>query len=270
MSYVTLEGRLGIAIWSIGSMRARMSGYKSPTQWLEMLQTRRRRTARIEPQAVNFRTRNAQVKRERMLARLLSATMEVCADTNRRGSAVIDDVVRAAGVSRGAFYWYFDTLDEAIETLGRRMADDISAETASLFRTQPNPVLRAALGGQVMMRRASMDPVWAGYLSNVHVLLDDYKFVTRVRRNLEAGRSAGDYQFESVKVALDFQIGAVLAAIRRFATESPPPAALVEMNVLILRGLGVKAPVAVEMAGQAARIVDEVGPENLPWWRSSR
>jgi AcrR family transcriptional regulator len=205
-----------------------------------------------------------------MLARLLSATMEVCADTNRRGSAVIDDVVRAAGVSRGAFYWYFDTLDEAIETLGRRMADDISAETASLFRTQPNPVLRAALGGQVMMRRASMDSVWAGYLSNVHVLLDDSKFVTRVRRNLEAGRSIGEYQFESVKVALDFQVGAVLAAIRRCTTELPSAAALVEMNVLILRGLGVKTSVAEELATRAARIVDEVGPEKLPWWRSSR
>jgi hypothetical protein len=121
-----------------------------------------------------------------------------------------------------------------------------------------------------MMRRASMDPVWAGYLSNVHVLLDDSKFVTRVRRNLEAGRSIGEYQFESVKVALDFQIGAVLAAIRRCTTESPPPAALVEMNVLILRGLGVKTSVAQELATQAARIVDEVGPEKLPWWRTSR
>ena len=102
-----------------------------------------------------------------MLVRLLSATMRVCADPGRRGNAVIDDVVRAAGVSRGAFYWYFDTLDEAIETLGRRMADEISAETYNVFRSQPdlairaslsaNPVLRAALGGQVMMCRASMD-----------------------------------------------------------------------------------------------------------------
>jgi len=205
-----------------------------------------------------------------MLARLLSATMEVCADTNRCGTAVIDDVVRAAGVSRGAFYWYFDTLDEAIETLGRRMADEISAETAGLFRTQPNPVLRAALGGQVTMCRASMDSVWAGYLSNVHVLLDDSKFVTRVRRVLESGRATGQFQFESVKVAVDYQVGAVLAAIRRCATEPQPPEALVEMNVLILRGLGVKAPVALDLANQAARIVDEVGPEELPWWRNSR
>jgi hypothetical protein len=42
------------------------------------------------------------------------------------------------------------------------------------------------------------------------------------------------------------------------------------MNVLILRGLGVKTSVAIELAYQAARIVDEIGPEKLPWWRNSR
>ncbi len=121
-----------------------------------------------------------------------------------------------------------------------------------------------------MMCRASMDAVWARYLSKVHVLLDDSKFVSRVRRNVEAGRSAGEFQFESVKAAVDFQIGAVLAAVRRCTTESPPPGAFVEMNVLILRGLGVKTSVARELAAEAARIVDEVGPEKLRWWRISR
>lgn len=247
---------------------------------MKMLQTRRKRSsARNESPAVNFRTRNAQVKRAKMLARLLSATMKVCADPDRRGNAVIDDVVREAGVSRGAFYWYFDTLDEAIEALGRRMADEISTETYSVFRAQPdpairavlsaNPVLRAALGGQVMMCRASMDSVWARYLSNVHVLPDDSTFITRVRRNLEAGRSAGELHFESVKIAVDYQVGAVRAAVRRCATESLPRSALVEMNVLILRGLGLKTSQAEGLATQAARIVDEVGPDNFPWWRDS-
>src|SRR5260221_429047 len=114
-----------------------------------------------EPAApdANFRVRNAKIKREKMLSRLLAATMEVCADTQRRGAAVIDDVVRTAGVSRGAFYWYFNSLDEAIETLGRRLADDISAETHQLVRDVPlpaDPVLYGAIGGQVMLCRAVM------------------------------------------------------------------------------------------------------------------
>ena len=65
-----------------------------------------------------------------------------------------------------------------------------SATNHNVFRSQPdpkiraalaaNPVLRAALGGQVMMCRATMDPVWARYLSNIHFLLDDSKFHYRV------------------------------------------------------------------------------------------
>src|ERR1700735_984513 len=215
-----------------------------------MLQNRQRKSfARKQSRAVKCRTRTGQVRREKMLARLLSATMRVCADSNRRGNVVIDDVVREAGVSRGAFYRYFDTLDEAVESRGLRLADEISNEAHSVLSSRPdpkiraalaaNPVLRAAVGGQVMMCRASMDSVWARYLSNVHILLDDSKFITRVRRNLEAGRSTGELHFESVKVAVDYQVGAVLAAVRRCSTESLPASALVEMNVLILRGLGV-------------------------------
>jgi AcrR family transcriptional regulator len=219
---------------------------------------------------VNFRTRQAQVKRERMLARLLSATMEVCGDTGRRGAAVIDDVVRAAGVSRGAFYWYFNSLDEAVEALGRQLADEIIAETRTLFLDRDRPVvLRAALGGQVMLCRACMDKTWAGYLSNVHVLLDDSAFVSGVRRNLEVGRTEGVFRFASLTMAVDFQIGAVMGAIRRCTFEPTPPLTeLVEINRLILTGLGVNAELAATTATDADAIVRQVGPQHLPWWRS--
>lgn len=143
----------------------------------------------------DFRASNAKVRRANMLGRLLMATMEVCGDTNRRSAAVIDGVVRAAGVSRGAFYWHFDSLDEAIEILGRRLAYEISAETFDLFHDAPlplDPVLAAAIGGQVMLARGAMDRVWSRYLSNVHVLLDDSRFVKAVRRNLGLGREQGN------------------------------------------------------------------------------
>jgi hypothetical protein len=71
-------------------------------------------------------------------------------------------------------------------------------------------------------------------------------------------------------MAVDYQIGAVLAAVRRCYTESPPRKELIEMNVLILRGLGMERKAALKLAADAARIVDEVGPEKLPWWRNVR
>lgn len=229
----------------------------------------------LEPVAEveNFRVRNAKVKREKMLARLLAATMEVCADTQRRGTAVIDDVVRAAGVSRGAFYWYFDSIDEAIETLGRQLADDISAESLHLVMEAAlpaDPALYGAIGGQVMLCRAVMDRAWSGYMSNIHVLLDNSVFVTAVRHNLELGREQGKLQFQSSDLALDFQIGAIMGAIRRCLADKPPTLAeMVEVNVFILRGLGLSAEEASQTARMAAQIVNEFGPSRLPWWRET-
>lgn len=229
----------------------------------------------LEPAAgeENFRVRNAKLKREKMLARLLTATMEVCADTQRRGTAVIDDVVRAAGVSRGAFYWYFDSLDEAIETLGRRLADDISDESRHLVldaALPADPVLYGAIGGQIMLCRAVMHRAWSGYMSNIHVLLDHSLFATAVRHNLELGREQGRLQFSSSDLALDFQVGAIMGAIRRCLADKPPTLAeMVEVNVFILRGLGLSAEDASETARMAEQVVNELGPSRLPWWQAT-
>jgi len=61
-------------------------------------------TPAASDKVVNFRVRVARERRARMRARLLGATMDVCAVANSQGPAVIDDVIRAAKVSRGTFY----------------------------------------------------------------------------------------------------------------------------------------------------------------------
>jgi AcrR family transcriptional regulator len=216
----------------------------------------------------NFRTRTGQARREKMLARLLAATMEVCGATDRRGAAVIDDVIKVAGVSRGAFYWYFDTIEEAIEKLGQRLADEIGEETRAIFGSEASPLKRAALGGQVVMTRGLMDRVWAGFLSNVHIFEDDSIFMIGVRHNLKVGRSEKLFSFDSLPVAVDFQIGATLAVVRRFLSDGPHPReSLVQMNTLILRGLGVDEKTARAVAQGAADTVDALGPKTLSWWR---
>lgn len=223
-----------------------------------------------EPAEQNFRSRNAMVKREKMRKRLLAATMSVTTDPHRSGPAMIDDVVKAAGVSRGAFYWYFDTLSDAVEELGRELADEFGADAYALFHNEPDPVLRAALGGQMMLHRAAMDIVWARYLGNVHVLLDDSQFVTAVRRNLTLGQEAGKFKFNSVMMASDFQIGALMSAIRR-CTLTPIPrfAELAGVNMLILRGLGVSSASARSITDRALSIIESVGPHHLAWWKPS-
>ena len=62
-----------------------------------------------------------------MRARLVTAIMELWPRTQSGVNIVTDDVVAAAAVSRGSFYRYFVSLEEALDSIGRELADEITA-----------------------------------------------------------------------------------------------------------------------------------------------
>jgi hypothetical protein len=79
----------------------------------------------------------------------------------------------------------------------------------------------------------------------------------------------GEFAFGSLAVAVEYQIGAVLGAIRRCAERTPmSPADLVEMNALILNGLGVPSEVAAGYAARAVKILEDDAPGRLAWWNA--
>src|SRR3546814_12397923 len=84
----------------------------------------------------DFRIRVAADRRERMRARLLDAVLDLYQPGRGGAHLVIDDVIQAAGVSRGTFYKYFDSLEEAVDELGERMA----AGTIAAFRSEERRV----------------------------------------------------------------------------------------------------------------------------------
>ena len=104
----------------------------------------------------DFRVRVAAAKRDRMRARLITATQDayLAADANR--TPVIDDVIRQAGVSRGTFYKYFDSLDEVLAVIGRRAADEMLESFDALFASVPDPAVRVAAGPLMALARAAM------------------------------------------------------------------------------------------------------------------
>ena len=65
------------------------------------------------------------------LGSLLAVANDQIADRGCRGLR-IDDVVRAAGVSRGSFYTYFDDIDDFVRVMGVRAIQDVSDVVADL------------------------------------------------------------------------------------------------------------------------------------------
>jgi AcrR family transcriptional regulator len=79
---------------------------------------------------------------KRALGSILAVAGSLIADRGYRGLR-IDDVVRAAEVSRGSFYTYFDDIDDFVRVIGVRAIQDVS----EVVRDLPEAPARSALRG---------------------------------------------------------------------------------------------------------------------------
>lgn len=217
----------------------------------------------------DFRTRSAMRKRHRMRERLLQATMDVCGAMGPGQQAVIDDVIRAAGVSRGTFYKYFSSLDEARAAVGEFLTNDLVEGLGAMFEDVSEPVQRTASGWILIMARAAIHPAWGAFVMRTEHFSEDSVFMAAVRRNTLAGMNNGDYSIESITAAMDFQMGVAIQGMRHLVEAVEPPLPYITaMTRLGLRGLGVSKRRAESMAQLAMRDVTARAPDHLEWWRA--
>lgn len=212
----------------------------------------------------DFRTRAAAAKRDRMRARLLAATMEACGAG--RG-VVVDDVVRVAQVSRGAFYRHFQSLDEAVGELVSELIAEIVATAQTVFDDIDDPVLGSAIGSQLLLYRAAMDPPWARFVASTSLILENASLHQVLRRTIGGGGTMGLFRFPALEPAVDAFAGGLLAGVRRLgAADDTPDSYIADLSRLLLRGLGVdEAPAAAAVEAARARILS-AGPARLAWW----
>jgi AcrR family transcriptional regulator len=216
----------------------------------------------------DVRVRVARRKRERMRERLLSAALSIFLSDRGGDAAIAEDVMKAAGVSRGTFYKYFNSVEEAADAVGQRLADEAVRELIRAFSGQKRtPIERAALGAQMLMSRAVVQPAWGGFVSRSGHLSQDSTYAAAVRRTTLDGRASGDFKFKSTKAAVDFQIGAVMEGVRRIVAGHPHPRAyLREVATMTLKGLGADHDRSEAAVAKASRDLSILGPQ-LPWWR---
>ena len=204
-----------------------------------------------------------------MRERLLSAASSIFLSERGANSAIAEDVMRAAGVSRGTFYKYFNSVEEAADAVGQRLADEAVREFIEAHSgPDRTPVERTALGAQMLMSRAVLQPAWGGFVSRSGHLSQDSAYAAAVRRTTLDGRTTGDFKFNSTKAAVDFQIGAVMEGMRRLVAGQPHPRAyLCEVAAMTLKGLGADHNLSEMASTNASRDLSLLGPGRLPWWR---
>lgn len=229
--------------------------------------------ADASPAAEDFRSRVAAEKRVRMRERLVDATLQAYAGSAPGLRPVIDDVVRVAGVSRGSFYKYFDSIEDILPELGQRMADEMVTTFQRLLGDVADPAVRTAAGPLLSFCRSAMDPAHVACTSSVDF---DVYFGTgqlhgmAVTDQLQAARQAGVLRFESLEAAIDLAVGATLEGSRR--VQRMPKLDTVHALALtagILCGLGMARAPAQRAANEALRLLLQRCAD-LPWWRPAQ
>jgi AcrR family transcriptional regulator len=217
---------------------------------------------------VNFRVRVARERRARMRVRLLSATMDVCAMANSQGPAVIDDVIRAARVSRGTFYKHFDSLEQALAELGAQLADETVEGLRVMYEKVDDPLKRTASGPQLMMIHAIVDPIWGRFVAHTDHLTSESAFSSAIRENTIVGRERGIFTYSSLEAAIDLQFGSTREGVRHMiTTRSDRKSYIHDLCVMNLMSLGVVRKRAIAAVRNAAEDIMVRGPVSLPWWK---
>jgi AcrR family transcriptional regulator len=205
-----------------------------------------------------------------MRARLIAATKDAYLKCEPNRTPVIDDVIRQAGVSRGTFYKYFDSLDEILAEIGREVAGEMLTSFDKLFAAVKDPAVHIAVGPLMAMARAAMEPRHGAFISRVdfvEFLGGEDPRALIVKRSLAEAKQAGTLRFDSIDAAIDVVIGTTIEGARRILRTGVLDGAYIrEVTAIVMIGLGLsrkRAQLAVAEAWQHLQRQSAA----LDWWR---
>jgi AcrR family transcriptional regulator len=218
----------------------------------------------------DHRVRVARRRRDRTRAQLLQAVLAVYPGDGANGAAVIEDVIREAKVSRGTFYKYFPSLEDAVAELGTKLANEMAASHHVVFnRLQlEDPIERAATGFLLSMFRAAMDSRWGMFVTHLnHYREGEHEGLQLFTSEIHKGLATGAFRFESLDAAIDLTVGATVEGIRRIVKGKGSVAYVEYLTCMLLCGLGAKPSAARRAAEAAVRRLRKLGKGTFAWWQ---
>ena len=219
------------------------------------------------PVGEDHRSRNARRKRVTTRSRLLAAVMHVHSDRADRPVAAVDDVLRITGLSRGTFYKYFTSMQQALDALGELLADEMTTGLMPVYDEIEPPLQRVAAGLHLFLRRGGTDVVWGMFIAHTDYPGGQTVLLSNIRHDLEAGRDRGMLRFASTELAIDFLLGVTKSGIHHLIRHGPSAARLFELSRMILIGLGAESRAADEAIAAVDAHLGAKAPGLLPWWR---
>lgn len=154
-------------------------------------------------------------KRARTQRALIRGAMTVMADGGT-ASLSVAAVCRAAGVSHGTFYNYFDSADDLEAAVAADLLTVFELGATNLARLSGDPAGRVVLGVRQLLSMPMLDRVYAMAFLQVMSGRGDFRAHVRgiVRSEVTKGVARGDFDTPSEVAATDALLGALLQTIR--------------------------------------------------------
>jgi AcrR family transcriptional regulator len=218
------------------------------------------------PLAEDHRVRVARNRRDRMRAQILNSVMAVYSRVGFHNNVVINDIIAHAKISRGTFYKYFDSLEEAVSALGQDMADEMTQGILSVYDVLDDPILRTATGFQTFLVRATFQPNWGGFIGRIGLLSSENLLTHKIQADIQLGVDRGVYRVKSIDTATDLLMGAKKAAMLRIDAGDHDGDYVQTVTAMVLQAFGVRAKTAERQVRIAYDRLMLEAPGTIDWW----
>jgi len=213
--------------------------------------------------AVDHRTRVGNERRRKMRLRLIESALAVF---NEKGleAAVIDDVISAAGVARGTFYNYFQTIEELLAALGTELGNDVMRPVELAVVDYPDPALRLASGLRLYFRTVLRYPSVSEFFwrAGLNAVGPSHLAFEYLPRHIRDGMSAEALKVHDVATAIDIIAGISVSAIHAASTREVAPDYPERMVGHILLALGVSRSKVGRLLAQELPEI-ELSPDSM-------
>lgn len=189
--------------------------------------------------ARDHRPRVAAERRARMRRTLVEAALLVFAEMGVDASE-IDDVISAAGVSRGTFYNYFRTNSELLVAANEELGNELVRRIEDSVAPLATPAARLATGVRLYFSVARRFPLLAQFLARVgpQAAGPDNLLYTYLPVHLAEGMKRGEFVKIPISAALDIIVGTGILAVARISAGEATDDYLNACLLGLMRSLG--------------------------------
>lgn len=189
------------------------------------------------------------LKRERTRLQLVQAAIRVFAARGIAG-ATMQELAAAAGMTTGTVYNHFKTKEEVARAVAMLLADTLCRRIGDSQQGIAEGAQRMAIGNQRYIWLAEQSPAWTLMMMDVAATAPELLLEIRhyVLADLRLGVKQKAFRVPSEAAAMDLINGTITQAMRSVALGMAPRHHGREVATCVLRGLGMDAAAAKEVA----------------------